>query len=42
MLFSGNGDFGYAVFNSLKDIDKAWDNWLDLSAKVEDSGLDSF
>ena len=42
MLFSGNGDFGDAVFNSLKELDRSWDDWQDLSAKVKDSELIPF
>jgi hypothetical protein len=31
ILASGNGEFGDACFNSLKDIDDFWRSFMDLS-----------
>jgi hypothetical protein len=35
LQFSGNGDFGDVKFKSLKDMDKAWDDYSKVSGPME-------
>lgn len=40
--FSGSGEFGDATYNTLRDLDKDWDNYFEVFNEIEINNENDF